>query len=410
MKADTVVFNLAAVVGILVQVACPLGMARTIRVANDGSADYATIQAAIEVSVDGDTVLVAPGTYTGDGNRDIDFGGKAITVRSEAGPGTCSIDAEGSSKEWHRGFYFHNGEQADSVLDGFTITGGYVYLYGGGGILCSMSSPTIRNCVIVGNAASAGGGLALGGLDTVVFNCVIAGNRTLSIDNSRQLGGGLVCEGDGHVILRNCTLYANHALYGGGVRAGLGRWGKISLVDCILFGNRTRGGGNQISRAGLGVIGPIGVELRNCLIEDDPNAFGASVDYLMSHMTDCIWGDPLFANPGHWNSATSWTDGDYHLKSQAGRWDPNTGGWVQDNVTSPCIDAGDPNSPIGLEPFPNGGRINMGAYGGTAEASKSYFGEPVSDTIIAGDINGDGKVDWLDLDILASHWLQDVRK
>jgi hypothetical protein len=157
------------------------------------------------------------------------------------------------------------------------------------------------------------------------------------------------------------------------------------------------------------VIGPIGVELRNCLIEDDPNAFGAHVDYLMSHMTDCIWGDPLFANPGHWNSElapTSWTDGDCHLKSQAGRWDPNTSSWVQDDVTSPCIDAGDPNDPIGDEPFPNGGRINIGAYGGTAEASKSYFGEPVPETIIAGDINGDGRVDWLDLSILASHWLQ----
>jgi alpha-tubulin suppressor-like RCC1 family protein len=59
------------------------------------------------------------------------------------------------------------------------------------------------------------------------------------------------------------------------------------------------------------------------------------------------------------------------LKSQAGRWDPNSQTWVRDDVTSPCIDAGDPNSPIGYEPFPNGGIVNMGAYGGTTEASKS---------------------------------------
>jgi hypothetical protein len=78
---------------------------------------------------------------------------------------------------------------------------------------------------------------------------------------------------------------------------------------------------------------------------------------------------------------------------------------VKDDVTSPCIDAGDPNSPVGEEPFPNGGRINMGAYGGTAEASKSYFGEPVCETIIAGDINGDCRVDSKDLAILAQHWL-----
>ena len=64
-------------------------------------------------------------------------------------------------------------------------------------------------------------------------------------------------------------------------------------------------------------------------------------------------------------------------------------------------------SPIGEEPFPNGGRINMGAYGGTAEASKSYFSEPPCETIIAGDINGDCKVDFVDLSILAYHWLEE---
>jgi len=56
---------------------------------------------------------------------------------------------------------------------------------------------------------------------------------------------------------------------------------------------------------------------------------------------------------------------------QAGRWDPNSQTWIQDDVTSPCIDAGDPTSPVGDEPEPNGQRINMGAYGGTQEASLS---------------------------------------
>ena len=134
--------------------------------------------------------------------------------------------------------------------------------------------------------------------------------------------------------------------------------------------------------------------------------------------------DPLFANPGFWDTNSTpddpnddfWVDGDYHLKSQAGRWDTNSQnwpctrlgtGWVIDDVTSPCIDAGDPNSLIGLEPFPNGGRINMGAYGGTVEASKSYFGASLCETIIAGDINGDCKVDILDLEIMLLHWLEE---
>jgi hypothetical protein len=123
--------------------------------------------------------------------------------------------------------------------------------------------------------------------------------------------------------------------------------------------------------------------------------------------------DPCFADPGYWDPNGTpedpnddiWIDGDYHLKSQAGRWGPAKQAWIRDDVTSPCIDAGDPMSPIGQEPFPNGGRVNMGAYGGTIEASKSYFGEPICETIIAGDINGDCKVNFKDLALLATHWL-----
>jgi hypothetical protein len=109
-----------------------------------------------------------------------------------------------------------------------------------------------------------------------------------------------------------------------------------------------------------------------------------------------IYIDPQLVDPNA---------GDFHLKSQAGHWDLASKGWIRDSVTSPCVDAGDPNSPIGEEPFPNGGRINMGVYGGTAEASKSYFGKPVCDTVIPGDINGDCKVDFKDLVILTQHWL-----
>ena len=72
--------------------------------------------------------------------------------------------------------------------------------------------------------------------------------------------------------------------------------------------------------------------------------------------------DPLFADP---------ESGDFHLKSEAGRWDPEASRWVKDNVTSPCIDAGDPDADLEHESEPNGRRVNVGAYGNTAEASKS---------------------------------------
>lgn len=100
-----------------------------------------------------------------------------------------------------------------------------------------------------------------------------------------------------------------------------------------------------------------------------------------------------------------WNTGDYHLMSQAGRWSPAEKIWVKDWVTSPCIDGGNPADPIMYEPFPNGGVVNMGFDGGTARASKSRFGGPLCEVIMAGDINGDCKVNLADFAILSQHWL-----
>ena len=58
---------------------------------------------------------------------------------------------------------------------------------------------------------------------------------------------------------------------------------------------------------------------------------------------------------------------DFHPRSKAGRW--TTAGYAQDKEHSPAIDAGDPSAPVGAEPKPNGHRLNLGRYGGTAEAS-----------------------------------------
>ncbi len=94
--------------------------------------------------------------------------------------------------------------------------------------------------------------------------------------------------------------------------------------------------------------------------------------------------DPLFALAGYWadpadtaevlpatDPSAVWVDGDYHLLSEAGRWDPFSKTWAKDPVTSLCIDAGDPSTPTGPEPSPNGGRVNLGVYGGTNQAGMS---------------------------------------
>jgi hypothetical protein len=102
--------------------------------------------------------------------------------------------------------------------------------------------------------------------------------------------------------------------------------------------------------------------------------------------------DPLFGN-----SNTR----DYHLRSNAGRWDPEGGIWFQDRLTSPCIDAGDPNSDWTAELWPHGKRINLGAFGGTPEASMSP-----SMMGTRADLNHDDVVDAKDLHVFTDQWLK----
>ncbi len=99
--------------------------------------------------------------------------------------------------------------------------------------------------------------------------------------------------------------------------------------------------------------------------------------------------DPLFVDA---------ENGDYHILSKGGYWDPLHQGWRDDLVTenSPCLDAGDPATDASGETPYNGSRINIGAYGGTAQASKTY---------LQGDTNSDGKVDMLDFTAIAANWL-----
>ena len=175
--------------------------------------------------------------------------------------------------------------------------------------------------------------------------------------------------------------------------------------NCILWGN-TAGLGPQISVVKL--QGYPTFTISSSDVEGGEAAVYVEPQCTLNWDYGNIDVDPCCSDP---------CNGDYHLKSQAGRWtsassvepDANEGRWTKDNVTSPCIDAGDPTSPIGLEPFPNGGRVNMGAYGGTTEASKSYFGKPPCETIVAGDINGDCRVNFLDFALMAFHRLEDNR-
>ncbi len=170
--------------------------------------------------------------------------------------------------------------------------------------------------------------------------------------------------------MTNCTIAGNRAA--GNPEISVGAGGLSELFNCIVWNNE------KLSPESPDDSDWLGTCFYCCL---DPNA-------VATRDLGNIEQDPAFAMPGYWDpngtpdnpSEDFFVEGDYHLRSQAGRWDPNSGTWVADNVTSPCIDAGDPNAPLGDEPVPNGGIINMGAYGGTAEASMS-----ISDSITTFD-------------------------
>ncbi|HPQ40376.1 MAG TPA: hypothetical protein PLV45_08380, partial [bacterium] len=115
---------------------------------------YDTIQAAIQAAQTGDSVIIADGIYSGTGNYNLDFDGKAITVRSENGPLNCIIDI---NQDFARGFIFNSGETTDSVLRGVTIQNGSFAFSNGGAINCIGASPVITECIFTANFAMFGG-------------------------------------------------------------------------------------------------------------------------------------------------------------------------------------------------------------------------------------------------------------
>ena len=296
-------------------------------------------------------------------------------------------------------------KSSNPVLNNCLFKGNSTDYHPGGGMSNEDSGPTLNKCGFIGNAGgierqslhAVGGGVNNSKSTPVFTSCSFIGN---SAGKEASGSGGAISSICSDLTLRNCTFAGNVAARGCALSCYLSRGSRPSnfmAANCILWD-----GGEEFWSKDGSTIALTHTDIQGGL-EGEGN-----IDI-----------DPLFANPGYWADVNDtsvivepndpnavWIDGDYHLKSQAGRWDPTTESWIKDDVTSPCIDTGDPNSPIDFEPFPNGGVINMGAYGGTAEASKSYFGEPVCETIVAGDINGDCKVDFSDFAIMALHWLE----
>jgi hypothetical protein len=269
--------------------------ARIIYVDDDGPADFNNIQAAIDDSNDGDIIIVADGIYTGDGNRDIDFNGKAITVRSQNGPENCIINCQGSKSEPHRGFRFSSYETSKSIVDGFMILNGYSptervrgYDYEvGGAIFCHWSSPTIRNCIISNNDADYWGG---GGIYCTYSSLIIS--NTIFEDNSGHHGGGILCDYS-NILIDGCIFNGNRAYSGGGIfirynssgtivnsaitgnnRTGINCFeSKLTFDGCVIANNRGGGGGGVWASKS-------DVNFRNCLIAENYSThYGGGIEF-----------------------------------------------------------------------------------------------------------------------------------
>jgi len=240
---------------------------------------YAAIQDAVDAAVNGDTVLVADGVYSGARNRDIDFLGKAIAVKSANGSGKTTIDCGGSSATPHRGFIFENGEGPTALLAGFTIVNGYAAVPGpyaappygcGGGILCwQKSSPTIEDCVL---------------RDCIAENC----------------GGGMMIYYASSPSLKNCTFDNNQAqekTFLGGMGGGISIYEKSNpeIVDCSFLNNSSESGGGGIS-----ITFQSSPTISGCLVQDNGPGGGLRSG-APAHGDDCspwIVGNVVVGNTG----------------------------------------------------------------------------------------------------------------
>jgi hypothetical protein len=192
-------------------------------------ADQPTIQAAINAASAGDTVLVAAGIYT----ETINFGGRAITVASEAGPSVTIIDGNqlGSVAT------FASGEGRASVLSGFTLRNGRTS-GDGGGIRTSVTSPTIVSNRIVDNrACNGGGGISVNSGSPLVQSNVISNNSQSGC--SGGAGGGILITGAGSAQIFDNYISGNSWSSGGGI--SLFAAGTPVISNNIIIGNRVTG-------------------------------------------------------------------------------------------------------------------------------------------------------------------------
>ncbi|UCE99901.1 MAG: hypothetical protein JSV82_02215, partial [Planctomycetota bacterium] len=313
--------------------------------------DFSSIQEAIDDANDTDQIEVAPGTYP----ESINFNGKAVRLYSSSGSAVTTIDANSIAGAYHV-VQCVSGEDANTVLEGFTITGGYadgILLPDnrGGGMLNMSSSPTVSNCVFISNRAyGAAGGIYNNNSSPTLSYCDFN-------DNAAQFAGAMMnCKGSSPT-LTNCNFSNNQALYamGTGWPYGGGMYNVQSsptLSKCTFQGNSSEaiGGGMYNYDTSL--------TLTNCSFSGNSSVEtggGMENHYSNPIVTDCNFtGNSAYFGGGIENYDTSLTLTNCIFSGNTSDWD---GGAIDNqfrsNITiSNCIFTG--NSAV----WNDGGAMN----------------------------------------------------
>ena len=255
--------------------------------------------------------------------------------------------------------------------------------YQGGAIMngTSLTTMTLTNCQFIENFSSNSGG-AVYNKNTGLLqfeNCIFTKNAAGLYGNGQ--GGAIYNINASQIAADQCTFYGNIAKTDGGA---IYNNAAVVLQNSILWDNEDNGGTDETAQ----VHNDAGsVDINYCCMMGWTGTLGGSGNFD---------ADPLFVNP---------EENNFCLKSQAGHWNFHSRGWNVDSATSPCIDAGNPDEPIGFEIQPNGAVRNLGAYGTTQKASRSAFTH-TCDLPKVADINGDCLIDMTDLAFLAQNWIR----
>lgn len=250
----------------------------------DGTGDFPTIQAAVSGASDGDVIQLTNGTFSGEGNRDVDFMGKSLTVQSQSGDfHDCIIDCGGTPADPHRAFVFEDAPDSPCVIEGLTFQAAEAPgSYGLGGAIYIFQAPVrIVACRFRDNRGGIGAGVFSHYNGLEVEACLFERNHA-------EGAAALYCLGDARI--ERCTFAENLGAHNGG--AVTANKGLLEVIGCTFY--RNQGAGSSIFALAPGPPGQVYLTVENTVMAE---GVGPPIDCIESPQIDLFCCD-LFGNIG----------------------------------------------------------------------------------------------------------------